>query len=649
MSMGRALFENLIISDSDIDWVEGILGPDITFDYERRTVIKNLENRDVQAFPGSGKTTALIAKLAILAKKWPSINSGICVFSHTNVAREEIERRLGKTDIGGRLLSYPHFIGTIHNFFNTYVALPWLRSQEIEIHIIDTEIATNYRWKKLPYGTKKYLEMNHQDESICSFKKSLGDIDWKKSEGTKDEIVSGIFQSHKDGIFTYEEMLLYAQQALLSCESIKSGLQNRFPLVFMDEAQDTNSLQWDLILSAFSENCTIRQSFGDSNQAIYSFIDEESDYEKFPRGEPLLLSKSRRFDDRIAAIANTVAVSGDQMQGIENDFSRPRKEVDHTIFLFQCNKNSCERVLTAYGQLLLRTFTDEEIHKNQEKGCHVIGFVHIKKDETSESQFPKGVFDYWPAYDAGKEIQSFKPNSMIDYYRQGLTYFKKDKEYDAFVNILLQGLRHLVNISKIEKRIPATGYLLASMSNRLSDKEKLVFRKKLYDIINKEVQSKFDWELVCQYLLDILVLFKCSSNQKALDFLRWGEEPSIGNVKDLGESNFDENSYLFLDDASERTVIMQLGSIHSEKGRTHLSTLVLETFYRTHNFKSILPYLCGQRPKKLTPAVGRKLRVHYVAMTRAKGLLCLAIPQKYVSDEAIKKLEASGWKICIIS
>lgn len=75
-----------------------------------------MDSVDIQAFPGSGKTTILVAKLAILAKKWTYSNVGICVLSHTNVAREEIEERLGNTEIGRKLLSYPHFIGTEHSF-----------------------------------------------------------------------------------------------------------------------------------------------------------------------------------------------------------------------------------------------------------------------------------------------------------------------------------------------------------------------------------------------------------------------------------------------------------------------------------------------------------------------------------------------------
>ncbi len=83
------------------------LTPDLDFtDAERKAVLLAAGSSDVNAAPGSGKTTVLAAKLLLLARKWPHDTRGICVLSHTNVAREEIQRRLGATAVGARLLAY---------------------------------------------------------------------------------------------------------------------------------------------------------------------------------------------------------------------------------------------------------------------------------------------------------------------------------------------------------------------------------------------------------------------------------------------------------------------------------------------------------------------------------------------------------------
>ena len=81
------------ITNEDIQYAESILLPlGKTFDDERRDFIRNLSTIDLQAVPGSGKTTALLAKLLILETKLPLHgSSGILVLSHTNAAVDEIK------------------------------------------------------------------------------------------------------------------------------------------------------------------------------------------------------------------------------------------------------------------------------------------------------------------------------------------------------------------------------------------------------------------------------------------------------------------------------------------------------------------------------------------------------------------------------
>ena len=83
------------IQQHDINLAEKILLPTSqSFDDERIRFIKNLKTIDLQAVPGSGKTTALLAKLLILEKYLPfDDGSGILVISHTNAAVDEINPR----------------------------------------------------------------------------------------------------------------------------------------------------------------------------------------------------------------------------------------------------------------------------------------------------------------------------------------------------------------------------------------------------------------------------------------------------------------------------------------------------------------------------------------------------------------------------
>lgn len=641
--MGIETLKEIEINDDDIAWVESIMGYE--FDIERIDVIKNMESIDIQAFPGSGKTTTLIAKLAILAKKWPYANSGICVLSHTNVAREEIEERLGNTDVGKKLLMYPHFIGTLHSFFDTFVALPWLRSKGFSINMIDSEIVRKSRWNKLPFNTKSYLERNYKDAQICSYSGDIGLIDWNKQGETRQKILDVIQKSQNDGNYTFIEMLLYANQALKECNSLPVGLQQRFPIIFIDEAQDTNSFHWELIQKAFpEEGMTIRQGFGDSNQAIYNYVNETVEQPGFPRAEPLLLSESKRFDNRIAYLANTVSISAEQMHGTKNDYSE--RESCHTLYLF--SKDKAGLVVEEFAQLILNTFSDEELLKNKKLGCHVVGMVHDKKEETPEKHFPKGIYDYWPNYEAKKADRNSNPDRLIDYFRRGYFEFQKSGELSAQIEWIAKGVRRLINIAKGQNLIAATNNPFSSIIKQISEEKQLGLRKKFFALSSSDITTEDNWKGTVNILESILKEFDLNLNDKVRKFISWESDIDLSGNDKKTLPHALPNYFIFTENKSERCVELKFGSIHSVKGRTHLATLVLETFTRAHNMKSILKYLCNKPPRSIGSNHSR-LKCQYVAMTRAKALLCLAIPLEFVDDKTQKRLEEVGWRLEIIS
>lgn len=120
------------------------------FDETRVKIIKNDSSCYVQASPGSGKTTALLAKLVILANKLPLADGkGVCVLTHTNVAIDEIKAKVGpKAEV---LFNYPNFFGTIQTFLHKYVAAAALHYfYGSKIQYVDNDIAMAVLLKK--YG-----------------------------------------------------------------------------------------------------------------------------------------------------------------------------------------------------------------------------------------------------------------------------------------------------------------------------------------------------------------------------------------------------------------------------------------------------------------------------------------------------------------
>lgn len=153
------MFAEMEIKSNHIKEAEAILINDNSFDEDERVpFIKNLETRDLLAVPGSGKTTALQAKLYCLAKQMPfEDRSGVLVLSHTNKAVEEIEKKL--KNHCPQLFEYPNFVGTVQGFVNRFLANPGLyqkygaylsvvddliANRNIEIEIAQIQNATKF-------------------------------------------------------------------------------------------------------------------------------------------------------------------------------------------------------------------------------------------------------------------------------------------------------------------------------------------------------------------------------------------------------------------------------------------------------------------------------------------------------------------------
>ena len=84
------------INDDEIEKVYEILfNKERNFEEEKQKIIKSFESCCIEAVPGSGKTTTLVAKLMILAEKLNKGNyeKGICILTHTNIGIDIIKEK----------------------------------------------------------------------------------------------------------------------------------------------------------------------------------------------------------------------------------------------------------------------------------------------------------------------------------------------------------------------------------------------------------------------------------------------------------------------------------------------------------------------------------------------------------------------------
>lgn len=644
------------ITDIDIRWASKQLGlkEDAFYGIDgngpRTTAIKLLSTIDVSACPGSGKTTLLVAKLAVLAQKWPYRTHGICVLSHTNIARHEIEKKLGNTVAGHRLLSYPHFVGTIHGFVDEFLAIPWLRSRDYTIRMIDTEIAQRRRFYSLPKGTQYFLSKKRDYLSLLSIKGidfNVGTVPGLKSNTETYKAICGACKkSIEEGYFCYEEMFLYAHQLLNEIPDVVNILRDRFPLLLIDEAQDNSKAQAEILKRIFLEdsNPSICQRFGDENQAIFNSTETDAPTGDllFPNPANLIdLPTSYRFGQSIANLSSPLALNSQMLVGVGPQKPHYSQEnIKHTIFIFS-NNTGAGKVLEAFAKLIASTFPLQEISTGIFKA---VGQVHRSK---KTNNFPFSVSDYWNAYDPEISRPEPKPRTFIEYMAMGIAASKKigesspcvKKVAEAILRVADLGTRNGVVDSHREKHRYIKG-CLKNNTVELGLYNSLIELTAIKQVSFTKSEWETSWQNNIKKIVSTLVGRSLVDGAELNDFLKWSDiEATQANCEVVQT----ENIHRFTVGTDE--IKIHVGSVHSIKGETHTATLVLETFWYNGNLHSLYNWLTGKKRGGDGEGVQNinRLKIHYVAMTRPSHLLCLAMKKE--SIENIEELKSWGWNI----
>lgn len=652
------------ITDGDVRWVSSLLGlPAYAFTGvdgldPRLEALKASKEMDVEACPGSGKTTLLVAKLGIISRKWRHSSRGVCVLSHTNVARLEIETGLAGSADGQRLLAYPHYIGTIHGFLNTYLALPWIRSLKIPIRAIDDEICLNRRWSLLPANVRTALTNSNHDKQALRVRDktfSVGDITWGRGTlgtgtDTYKAIVAACKTSFKEGFFCHDEMLIWTNYFLGRHPAISVALQWRFPLLFLDEVQDTSEEQAAVLKRIFGGEASlvVRQRFGDVNQAIFhSTAHKESETlaDPFP-AKPVVwpIPNSHRFGQQIADFANPLAIAPQDLKGAGPSRSRIVTDTDgkHAIFLFSSQTRI--RVLAAYAEYLDSIFTGEELRRGT---FTAVGAVH----SPGGSEEKPRVSQYWPDYDHKLASADPKPASFCQYVNAGRKLSLETGEAFHTVKLVADAVFALLQLlDPMEApRGLRRGHLqlLQLLENEPGVREdylKLQARAALSEALPSKDEWEQKWQPVLQSIARCVV--GADSLSAANDFLRWPDD-----VAPALKTGTPARDNIFKYPSTEPRVLVQVGSIHSVKGETHTGTLVLDTFLHKPCLPKLKPWLLGQKEGGAGEGVQStaRLKLHYVAMTRPTHLLCLAMHENDLSESERATLRERGWRIAQIS
>lgn len=621
---------------------------------EKIAVLKASTSCDIQAGPGCGKTTILTAKLALLAKRWRWSDRGVLVLSHTNVARREIESRLGQSQSLAQLLGYPHFIGTFQTFVDQFLALPYLRQEGIEITAIDNDkfAARSLASFSKPEFSKAHYALKDRAEGLETIIGGLrfdgaqlgvtnpaaGNQRFPGPESATGQLLKRLKERlARDGYFRFDDMYAYAEACLLQRKYLLSIMRHRFPWVFVDELQDTNESQDRILETLFSADGCVMQKFGDKNQAIFNFDTAAiTAPELFGRRPSLPLSETHRFGDDIARFASPLTVV--QPQTLKAIDARNKRK--HTIFVF--DRASIHRVVPAFADLVLCEVPESSRLKNGV--CVVGGRKNLK--EPKEKNFPEAIGDYWKGFQSDLSRKPKMPDSLYGFVIEARALTSKDNSLAEAAMRIAGGVLEAVRRATPDKQKP-----LITSRTELKDFLKAgdsypEFKKLIWDFLRSDADlSENKWNAKMDNLVVLLKTIMPEVNgSRVREFLAWsGNSEAESNAGVLIEA---ETENILLHRGATGEISLRFDSIHGVKGETHAATLVLETFARTHDTKSLLPILTGiQKATNLTGTAIDHCKRLFVGVTRATDLVCLAIFSDHITDRDIELLESAGWHI----
>jgi DNA helicase-2/ATP-dependent DNA helicase PcrA len=270
----------------------------------------------VLAGAGTGKTSALTARLAHLIatrKAWPS---QILAVTFTNKAAREMRERVS-TISGGAIEGMP-WLGTFHatgaKMLRSHAELVGLQSN---FTIVDTDDQLRVM--------KQLIAAANLDEKRWPARQLAGLIDRWKNRGWTPSVIDAaeseafangrgqeLYAAYQERLKTlnacdFGDLLLHMLTIFRTAPDVLEQYRNRFLYILVDEYQDTNAAQYDwlkLLAEPRRNLCCV----GDDDQSIYSWRGAEVAnilrFEKdFPGARIVRLEQNYRSTPHILAAA----------------------------------------------------------------------------------------------------------------------------------------------------------------------------------------------------------------------------------------------------------------------------------------------------------------------------------------------------------
>lgn len=276
---------------------------------------------------GTGKTKMLISRIAALISDGDIEAHEILAVTFTNKAAEEMKERLAHA-IGQKARGLT--VGTFHG-----VAYKWIREDWVGFGykpnavILDTDdqkslvkrLYKDRNWDDKKYPIKFFIEFinDQKEKGLRSFDSILPK---GKSLRYKEMYFEYERRLKEENALDFAELLMSIRDRLKNDEAFFNKMSGKWPVVLVDEFQDTNPLQYELLERLVQKGGALF-AVGDDDQSIYGFrgarVENVFDFAKYYAKENVIkLEQNYRSTGNILSAANEI---------INNETNRMGKEL----------------------------------------------------------------------------------------------------------------------------------------------------------------------------------------------------------------------------------------------------------------------------------------------------------------------------------
>lgn len=559
----------------------------------------------VEAPAGCGKTKTIISKIAyiIASNELPNPKKILALTFSVNAAykmkkdvSEELPKMIDVDKVQPLKVNDKVYISNYHGFarhiLNLYGYLIHenLRNINFFDSVDDSDMEKIYQ-----LGIGLSLE---QSREISDFNQAVKEIniDYIKSNFSRYiEIINETFIPNN--MIPYNAILILAIELFNKFSNVKKFYQGYFPVIIVDEFQDTNILSWNLLKSLISEKTNVI-FMGDSLQRIYGFI---------------------------GAIPNLMASAENYYKMVKIELNKNYRFKDNAEMLI-LDKN-------------IRSNAEDIIHPNIEENARIN--LAVTKNQQDEAKWvTEKIMDLIKKDPEHKIAILVKQRSInveiiiAELEKQNIDYFfglfrDDDSEYINFHRLCLQKFNE---------------HLKSDEGNRISKS----ILNRIYNKVEEEFEGK--QSATTESLLSLLKVF---FDKVIIEYSFLDVEDKISFIKDTFENNVLKQH---MENISKNVV---LSTIHGAKGlewsyviMPDMEQFVFPNYYGLcgsckYSYREIYNMGCIlNEPKSIEDKFLEELSVFYVGVTRARKQIFFSSSQERVNyNYEIKKTYIS----CLLS